>query len=112
MKLKIIIALGLGILLCGCRARYSVAQESGKDDVAYLLFVSQKDDVKRNGKGYVDGETTFEAKVVKARDSYRKGTSYAIATGRRTINVEYKGASIYNKEIFVSTQETKIITLP
>ena len=109
MKLKIIFALGLGLLLCGCRAHYPVAQQSGKDDVAYLLFVSQKEYAKKHVTVTLDGETTFEAKV---RDSYRKGTSYAIATGRRTINVEYKGASIYNKEIFVSTQETKIITLP
>ena len=112
MKLKIIFALGLGLLLCGCRSHYPVAQQSGKDDVAYLLFVSQKEYAIIHVTVTLDGETTFEAKVVKARDSYRKGTSYAIATGRRTINVEYKGASIYNKEIFVSTQETKIITLP
>ena len=37
MKLKIIFALGLGLLLCGCRAHYPVAQQSGKDDVAYLV---------------------------------------------------------------------------
>ena len=28
------------------------------------------------------------------------------------INVTYNGKVIYSKEIFVSTQETKIITLP
>ncbi len=112
MKLKLIFALGLVLLLCGCRAHYPVAQQSGKDDVAYLLFVSQKDYANKHVTVSLDGEKTFEAKVVKAKNSYRKGTSYAIATGRRKINVEYKGNSIYNKEIFVSTQETKIITLP
>jgi hypothetical protein len=112
MKLKLIFALGLVLLLCGCRAHYPVEQQSGKDDIAYLLFVSQKDYANKHVTVSLDGENTFEAKVVKAKDSYRKGTSYAIATGRRKINVEYKGNSIYNKEIFVSTQETKIITLP
>lgn len=112
MKLKLIFALGLVLLLCGCRAHYPVAQQSGKDDVAYLLFVSQKEYAKKYVTVTLDGEKTFEAKVIKAKDSNYKGASYAIATGRRKINVEYKGTLIYNKEIFVSTQETKIITLP
>ena len=29
------------VLLMGCRAHFPVAQESGKEDIAYLLFVSQ-----------------------------------------------------------------------
>lgn len=112
MKIKLIFAFGLVLLLCGCRAHYPVAQQSGKDDVAYLLFVGNKKYAKKKVIVTLDGEKTFEAKVVKAKDSYRKGTSYAIATGRRIINVEYKGTSIYNKEVFVSAQETKKITLP
>ncbi len=31
---------GLVALLCGCKAHYPVAQESGKEDRAYLLFIS------------------------------------------------------------------------
>ena len=60
----------------------------------------------------LDGKKPFEAKVVKAKNANRKGTSYAVSTGRRKINVTYNGKVIYSKEIFVSTQETKIITLP
>ena len=37
MKLKLLFALGLILLLSGCRANYPVAQQSGKDDVAYFL---------------------------------------------------------------------------
>lgn len=29
---------GLAALLCGCKAHYPVAQESGKEDMAYLLL--------------------------------------------------------------------------
>ncbi len=112
MKIKILFTLGLILLLSGCRANYPVAQQSGKDDVAYLLFVSPKEYANKYVTVSIDNANTFEAKVVKSRNSYTKGSSYSIATGRRAINVEYKGRSIYNKEIFVSTQETKIITLP
>ncbi len=112
MRLKLLFALGLVLLLYGCKSNYPVAQQGGKDDVAYLLIVSHKEYVNKQVAVTLDNEKTFEAKVVKARDSNYKGVSYAISPGRKKIKVEYKGTSIYNKEIFVSTQETKIITLP
>ena len=31
----------LALLFAGCKANFPVAQQSGKDDVAYLLFVGQ-----------------------------------------------------------------------
>lgn len=112
MRFKLLFVVGLVLLLCGCKAHSPVAQQSGKEDVAYLLFVSQKEYANKYVTVSLDDKNTFEAKVVKAKDSNRKGTSYAISTGRKKINVDYKGTSLYNKEIFVSTQETKIITLP
>ncbi len=103
---------GIVLLLCGCRAHYPVAQESGKEDVAYLLFISP---AKYKGE-YVtvtlDDKTTFHAKVVKAKKSNRRGRAYAVATGRRSIRVQQDGTVLYKKEIMLSTQETQIITLP
>lgn len=112
MKFKLLFMLGFVLLLSGCRSHYPVAQQSGKEDVAYLLFVSNKKHANKNVTVTLDGKNTFDAKVVKTKDSNRKGTSYAISTGRKKINVVYNGITIYNKEIFVSTQETQIITLP
>lgn len=102
----------ISFLLGSCKANFPVAQQSGKDDVAYLLFVSASNQGSEIVDVTIDGSTTFEAKTVKAKKANRKGTSYAIATGRRKIKVIKEGQILYNKEIFVSTQETKIITLP
>lgn len=112
MRLKLLLMLGILVLLCGCKASYPVAQSGGKEDVAYLLFVSPKEYVGKHVDVIIDGKTTFEAKVVKAKKSKWKGSAYAISTGRRKINVTYKGKSLYKKEIFVTTQETQTITLP
>ncbi|MBB4045337.1 hypothetical protein [Bacteroides reticulotermitis] len=112
MKTKLLLMVGLVLLLCGCRAHYPVAQETGKEDMAYLLFVSPNVYANQYVTVTLDDQTKFEAKVVKAKKSNRRGTSYAISTGRKKINVESGGKIIYQKEIFVSTQETKIITLP
>lgn len=40
MKARLWMIIGLVALLCGCKAHYPVAQESGKEDMAYLLFTS------------------------------------------------------------------------
>lgn len=112
MKTKLWMIVGLIALLCGCKAHYPVAQESGKEDMAYLLFTSPDKYAGKEVTVMLDGKKSFEAKVVKAKNANRKGTSYAVSTGRKKINVIYNGKSIYSKEILVSTQETKIITLP
>ena len=59
----------------------------------------------------VDG-TKFDAKVVKPKTANRKGTQYGVATGQRSITVTFNGQTIYSKQLFLSSQETKIINLP
>lgn len=101
-------------LLVGCKANYPVAQQSGKEDMAYLVFVGP---LKTYGNGSkpvqveVDG-VKFDAKVVKPKVANRKGTQYGVATGRRNLIVKFNGQTVYQKQLFLSSQETKIINLP
>ena len=101
-------------LLLGCKSSFPVAQQSGKEDMAYLVFVGPS---KTYGHGSnpvqvdVDGNT-FDAKVVKPKVANRKGVQYGVATGRRNVTVKFNGNTIYSKQLFLSSQETKIITLP
>ena len=115
MKAKFFISLiAIASILVGCKANYPVAQQSGKEDLAYLVFVGP---LQTYGNGSrpvqvdVDG-TKFDAKVVKPKTANRKGTQYGVATGRRNITVSFKGQTIYQKQLFLSSQETKIINLP
>ncbi|MEE1004337.1 MAG: hypothetical protein UH685_03250 [Bacteroidaceae bacterium] len=115
MKAKVLFPLIVtAILLIGCKSNYPVAQQSGKEDMAYLVFVGP---LKTYGNGSkpvqvdVDG-TKFDAKVVKPKTANRKGTQYGVATGRKNIKVEFNGQTIYQKQLFLSSQETKIINLP
>lgn len=115
MKAKIVFSLiAIVCLMAGCKANYPVAQQSGKEDMAYLVFVGPKDTYGNGSKPVqvdVDG-TKFDAKVVKPKTANRKGTQYGVATGRRSITVTFNGQIIYQKQLFLSSQETKIINLP
>lgn len=115
MKTKLLLSLiTIVCLLAGCKANYPVAQQSGKEDMAYLVFVGP---LKTYGNGTkpvqvdVDG-TKFDAKVVKPKTANRKGTQYGVATGRRNVIVKFNGQTVYQKQLFLSSQETKIINLP
>lgn len=115
MKTKILITLFAFVcLLVGCKSSFPVAQQSGKEDMAYLVFVGPKDTYGNGSKLVqvdVDG-TQFDAKVVKPKTANRKGTQYGVSTGRKNVTVKFNGNTVYSKQLFLSSQETKIITLP
>lgn len=98
--------------LCGCKANCPVAQQSGDDDVAYLIFVSTSDSRNKDVEVFVDDKTRFTARTVKSRKSNRRGTRYSVQTGKRKIRVVLDGKTLYDKYVFLSPQETKKITLP
>lgn len=112
MKTRLALMGGLALLLCSCRAYPPVEQASGSEDIAYLLFVSPGQNAGQTVTVKVSGQWPFDAKVVKSKKANRKGKAYAVPTGRRRISVTRDDKTLYEKEIFVSPQETKTILLP
>ena len=111
-KISVLFALLLAVLLAGCKANMPVSQQSGKEDVAFLLFVSQGGEYKNKVVQVdVDGQR-YDAKVVKAKTSNRRGTQYSAPTGNHQLTVTANGRTLYNKKVFLSAQQVKQITLP
>lgn len=100
----------LCLLLQGCKVG-TVASTQGLSDQAYLVFISNS---KYNKPVQValDGSTTFNAKVFKDGKWNIKGDTYAVATGNRRLVVTSNGETLYDRNVFLSTQETKKIMLP
>jgi hypothetical protein len=115
MKKNLLFALlAITCFLVGCKTSFPVAQQTGKEDMAYLVFVGPRQTYGNGSKLVqvdVDG-TKFDAKVVKPKTANRKGTQYGVATGNRQITVKFNGETIYSKRLFLSSQETKVINLP
>lgn len=112
MKTKVLMIITLLLLLCGCRANLPVSQQSGKEDIAFLLFVSAKEYKNKDVTVTLDEATPFTARVVNARKANRRGTQYGVGVGTHQLTVSSGDRTIYNKQIFLSTQEVKTITLP
>lgn len=109
---KLLILFALPLILFGCKANYPVSQQSGKADMAYLLFVSSDKYAGEKVQVNIDDAQPFTAKVVEEKNAHRKGTQYGVSTGTRALTVSCDGKIIYQKKLFLSPQEVKQIILP
>ncbi len=108
---KILLVFAMGILLLGgCRGLKTAS--SGLENEAYLEFLGDSGFYKGGVNVTIDDKTSFTAEVYKDKRTRTKGQVYAISTGTHTISVAYNGKIIVKKQIFVSAQESKKITLP
>lgn len=88
-------------------------ESRGLENEAYLQFVSGTTISYKDGVDVsIDNNTFFKAKVNKVKATTAKGDTYVIKSGKRHLKVDYNGQTVYEKEIIVSTQETKRIQLP
>ena len=109
---KLLVLFALPLILFGCKANYPVAQQSGKEDMAYLLFISSDEYAGKKVQVIIDDAQPFMAKVIKQKNANRKGTQYGVSTGTRALKVCCDGKIIYQKKLFLSTQEVEQIILP
>jgi hypothetical protein len=111
MKKAIILLISIGFLLTSsCTGVQTVTK--GLENQAFIQIMGDRSSYPGGVKVTLDGETTFNAEVNKLGTTAPKVTVYAIAVGKHFLEIKYKNQLIYSKQIFVSAQETKQITLP
>ena len=109
---KTLILIALPLMLLSCRANFPVAQQTGREDIAYLLFVSPNEYAGKKVSVFIDDEQPFVVEVVQAKKASWKGIQYAVKTGTRLLKVSNGDRTLYNKKIFISSQEVKQVILP
>ena len=87
-------------------------KSAGLENESFLEFVGPVRSYSGGVDVNIDNTITFKAKVIKDKVGYMRGKVYAISTGTHTLKVSYNGKILYDKQIFVATQETKKIKLP
>ena len=96
MKKKwIVFCLSL-LAMASCKTGVFTA-EYGKEDVAYVCFVSSDKMAGKDVQVFVDNKTQFTAHVQKAKQSTEKhnGKLISIKPGKRTMKVVYEGTVVY-----------------
>ena len=97
MKKALIAIVALVAMLVGCKTSFPVAQQTGKEDMAFLVFTGPNETYK-NGKLPVQVDVD--------------GTKFVL----KNLTKQWTGlmilATVYQKQLMLSSQETKVIQLP
>jgi len=109
-KLLYVFAMVIAVGVIACKGVKTLS--NGLDNNSYLSFIKTTANYPNGVEVTVDDKNTFTAKVNKPQFKPSRDNVYSLAPGRHTVSVKSDGALIYKQEIFISTQETKIITLP
>ncbi|HPV19668.1 MAG TPA: hypothetical protein PLT53_11225 [Prolixibacteraceae bacterium] len=110
MKKIVLLALFGAFLLSGCGGIKTLS--SGLENEAYLEFIGAPNDYSGGVDVIIDDTNIFKAEVHKDLARKVKSEVYAISTGTHKIAVSYNGKLLFQKQIFISAQETKKIVLP
>ena len=108
---KLFSVLIIGILLqIGCKSVKSTA--SGLDNQSFIVVLGNPDNYSKGVEIIVDDKPSFMAKVNKVPFKPSSDKIYAINPGVHKVTIKNAGIVVYKQDIFVSTRETKKITLP
>lgn len=112
MKKKICFLIFSAVLLSACSVGRTT-ESRGLENEAYLFFVrGTVDNYSQGVDVYVDNNAPFKAKVNKVKAQKVKGQTYVVKSGKRHLKVVHRNQVLYEKDIIVSSQETKRIQLP
>ncbi|MCL1937208.1 MAG: hypothetical protein FWF52_02290 [Candidatus Azobacteroides sp.] len=99
------------LIFAGCKVG-STTEAKGLENESYLQFVQGQEKYNGGVDVYVDNTASFKAKVDKVNSRTVRGNVYTIKSGTRHLKIAYKGQTLYEKDVFLSSRETKQILLP
>jgi hypothetical protein len=100
----------LFIFLSSCGITKTSA--TGIPNQAFLSFVGTASMYPKGVEVILDDKTRFNAQVHKNRSKIKHLRVYGISTGKHKVSVVNNGKTLYEKVIFLSSQQTKKIILP
>lgn len=107
---RFLFIVAVGLCLANCTGVQTVT--TGLVNESFLEFIGQPEDYSGGVKVLIDDRTSFKAEVKKDYAKRPTGKIYGIPTGKHDVKITYKDVVIYQKQIFISSQETRKIHLP
>lgn len=107
---KILFITILTSLLIGCGI--TKTESRGIENQAFLLIIGTPSKYPKGVKVVIDDKTIFNTEVQKNRDKVKHLKLYGISSGKHKVSISKNNKRIYEKIIFLSSQQTKKIILP
>jgi hypothetical protein len=99
------------LVLWGCKVGRTT-ETRGLENESYLQFVQGQQKYTEGVTVFVDDLAPFNAKVNKVNDRTVKGNVYTVKSGTRHLKVVYNNQTVFEKEVVLSSQQTRQIQLP
>jgi hypothetical protein len=111
MMKKYLLLLIFPLVIFGCRVGRTT-EVKGLENETYLQFVQGEQKYSEGVEVFVDNLAPFTAKVNKVNDRTVKGNVYTVKSGTRHLKVVYKNKVLFEKDVVLSSQQTRQIQLP
>ncbi|KGN73888.1 hypothetical protein HQ47_06505 [Porphyromonas macacae] len=99
----------IGLSSCGSTASVS----GGLNDESFIIVAAQNRYHKQEVLVHIDKEAPVLTKALRKNQAVRKGDRLIVSPGRHRIMVVDKmGNKLFDKDIFISTRNSKIIRIP
>jgi hypothetical protein len=108
---KYLILLVIPLVLLGCKSGRTT-ETRGLENEAYIQVVQGQQKYPGGVDVFVDDAAPFKAKVNKMNDRTVKGNIYTIKSGTRHLKVVYKNQVLFDKQVVLTSQQTRQIQLP
>lgn len=112
MKKIIFPVLGLLMLIASCTHVRTLSTGTSNDGLIEILYSTRDQKYPEGVDVTIDDRAPFKAVVNKDKAKSSRGSIYTISNGTHIIKVAYKGQLLYQKQVFVSSQQTIKIQLP
>lgn len=103
--------LAIPLVLLGCTAGRTT-ETRGLENESYIQVVEGQQKYPEGVDVYVDDAAPFKVKVNKVNDRIAKGNVYTVKSGTRHLKVVYKSQVLFDKQVVLSSQQTRQIQLP
>jgi hypothetical protein len=108
---KYLLLLIFPLVIFGCSVGRTT-EAKGLENETCLQFVQGQQKYPEGVEVFVDELAPFTAKVNKVNDRTVKGNVYTVKSGTRHLKVVYKNAVLFEKDVVLSSQQTRQIQLP
>lgn len=108
---KYVILLIIPLFFWGCKVG-KTTESKGLENESYLQFVQGQEKYSEEVEVFIDDIAPFKAKVNKVNDRTVKGNVYTVKSGTRHLKVVYKNKVLFEKDVLLSSQQTRQIQLP
>lgn len=102
----------LALLMVSCSPHQYKTMSSGKDDVSFVIILTEGGSYSQGVNLIVDDNQTHAVNKVYKQKMQRKAPVFKVSPGKHNLKITQNGNTIFDQNVVIGLQETRKIVLP